>query len=142
MSGNVWSRRGGEDHREGRATIPQGETPYLTPRQIVADVDVLISMWIACNDERGDAVAKLAFDQDGVSFDWAPVEKICHHNRLSVDLFKNASEDNVAALIVAWYARHREAGGDPDPVTEEYLAEVKAENLAGLIVAPITTTNH
>ena len=76
---------------------------------------------------------KLAFDEYGVSFDWGPIERICHHNALSLDLFKKSPEDNVASLIVQWYGEHRASGGDPDPVAEEYIAEVLAENAAGLI---------
>ena len=47
-----------------------------------------------------------------------------------------ADDDDWAALLVAeWYRAHRQAGGDPDPVAEQVLAEVAAqqasENVAG-----------
>lgn len=79
---------------------------------------------------------KLAFDQNGASFDWTPIERICGRNGLDVALFKHGPEDNVAGLIWTWYAQHRAAGGDTDPVAEEYLAEVIAEDAAGMASVP------
>jgi hypothetical protein len=71
---------------------------------------------------------KLSFEQGAVSFDWTPIEIICGHNGLSADIFKAGPEDNVSTLIVHWYAEHLAAGGEPDPVVEEYFAEVMAED--------------
>jgi hypothetical protein len=76
---------------------------------------------------------KLAFDDGDLSFDWTPIEIICGHNGMPVDMFKHEPEDNVSTLIVHWYAQHREAGGDPDPIAEEFFAEIEAEGLSGLI---------
>lgn len=37
----------------------------------------------------------------------------------------------MAALITTWYSAHCSAGGDADPVAEDLLAEVRAEDAAG-----------
>lgn len=74
----------------------------------------------------------LARDADGdVSFDWSVIERICAASGLPVEMFRDAPEDNVAGLIVAWYQAHRERGGASDPVAEDLIAEVLAEEAAG-----------
>jgi hypothetical protein len=50
-------------------------------------------------------------------------------------MFRNAPEDNVAGLIVGWYQAHRQHGGDSDPVAEDLIAEVEAEEKAGQTVS-------
>jgi len=75
---------------------------------------------------------KLARSADGaVSFDWGPIEKICQSSGIDVSLLRDQHEDNVAGLLMQWYRAHRETGGEPDPVAEDLLAEVMAENAAG-----------
>jgi len=75
---------------------------------------------------------KLARDSDGaVSFDWSPVERICAVSGVPIELLRDGPEDNVSNLIVRWYAAHKKAGGAPDPVGEDLLAEVRAEDAAG-----------
>lgn len=75
---------------------------------------------------------RLARDSDGhVSFDWAPIEAICRASDLPPEILKEGPEDNVCSLIVAWYQAHRQQGGPTDPVAEDLLAEVQAENAAG-----------
>lgn len=75
---------------------------------------------------------RLARDADGaVSFDWAVIERICRANNLPVEMLREGPEDNVAGLLIGWYSSHRNAGGAPDPVAEDLLAEVKAEDAAG-----------
>lgn len=66
-----------------------------------------------------------------VSFEWAAIERVCVASSIDVDLFRRAPEDNVAGLIVAWYGEHRARGGAPDPVAEQLLAEVVAEDEYG-----------
>jgi len=70
-------------------------------------------------------------DTREVSFEWAPVERVCAASSLDVALFRSAPEDNVAGLIVAWYSEHLARGGEPDPVAEQLLAEVAAEDEYG-----------
>lgn len=41
-------------------------------------------------------------------------------------------EDALAALLTTWYSAHRAAGGHADTVAEELIAEVRAEDAAGL----------
>ncbi|HCP02789.1 MAG TPA: hypothetical protein DIT61_04615 [Pseudomonas sp.] len=75
---------------------------------------------------------RLARDPCGsVSFDWAVIERICEASGLSVEVFRDASEDNVSGLIVGWYQAHRQHGGEADPVAEDLISEVLAEERAG-----------
>lgn len=66
-----------------------------------------------------------------VIFDWAPIEKICAASGLDIALFRDSHEDNVGGLIVAWYAHARAQGEPIDPVQEQILAEVVAEDALG-----------
>lgn len=66
-----------------------------------------------------------------VGFAWTPIEAICAASGIDVALFRDAPEDNVAGLIVAWYAEHRAHGGAQDLVAEQLLAEVQAEDALG-----------
>ena len=63
-----------------------------------------------------------------VSFDWKPIETICAASGIDSQTFRAQHEDNVAGLIVAWYVQHRQGGGLADPVAEQLLAEVEAED--------------
>jgi len=63
---------------------------------------------------------------------WIPIEAICEANKLDIQVFQNGPEDNVAALITAWYGEHRQRGGAPDPVMEEYWDEMGFEDAAPL----------
>jgi len=87
---------------------------------------------VAIPDDLDFSALHLARDHDGsVSFDWAVVERICAASNLPVELFRDAPEDNVSGLIVSWYQAHRQNGGEPDPVAEDLIAEVLAEDAAG-----------
>ncbi|MNP42794.1 hypothetical protein D3C76_1365810 [compost metagenome] len=66
-----------------------------------------------------------------MSFDWDVIERICAASGLPVELLKDGPEDNVSGLLVAWYQAHRQRGGAPDPVAEDLLGEVRAEDAAG-----------
>lgn len=73
----------------------------------------------------------LAFSQEGgIEFNWEPIEWICGHNGMSTDIFKRQHEDNVAGLIIHWYAQHLAAGGDRDPAADELIAETALEDVA------------
>jgi len=73
-----------------------------------------------------------------VEFDWAPIEAICAASGVDVEVFKHGpeAEDNVSALIVAWYWAHLACGGAPDAVQEQIIAEVAAEDVAVLVANP------
>lgn len=87
---------------------------------------------VAIPDNLDFSDLRLARDPDGgVSFDWAVIERICEASGLPVELFRDAPEDNVSGLIVSWYQAHRQNGGEPDPVAEDLIAEVLAEDAAG-----------
>lgn len=74
---------------------------------------------------------KLQRDPDGsVSFDAAVLTRVCEASGIDAARF-GADEDALAALLTAWYRAHRAAGGAPDPVQEDLLAEVAAEDARG-----------
>lgn len=66
-----------------------------------------------------------------VSFDTSVIERIEAESGLPAGFFMGQHEDALAALITTWYSAHRAAGGDADPVAEDLLAEVLAEDAAG-----------
>ena len=80
---------------------------------------------------EGVTFADLALSRDpvtgDVSFDWAPIEAICSANDFDVALFRDTDEGNVAGFLVSWYTAHLAAGGPPDLVAEQLIAEVEAE---------------
>lgn len=81
----------------------------------------------------GFAALRLARDpQTGdVSFDTAVIERIEAESGLPAGFFMGQHEDAVASLITGWYSAHRAAGGAADPVAEDLLSEVRAEDAAG-----------
>ena len=75
---------------------------------------------------------RLAREADGsVSFDRTVIERICEASGIDSAVFWQAPEDNLAALIVAWYADHRAAGGDADPAAEDLIEEARVEDERG-----------
>ena len=78
------------------------------------------------------AELRLARDPDGaLSFDWEPIERICAASGLSVDIFRDAPEDNVGGLIVRWYMEHLKNGGERDAVQDDLIAETIIEEAHG-----------
>jgi hypothetical protein len=63
-----------------------------------------------------------------VAFDFTVIDRICDASGIDRAVMHAGPEDNVAGLIVAWYARHLADGGEPDPVAEQLGAEVRAED--------------
>lgn len=75
---------------------------------------------------------KLQREPDGaVTFDTSIINAVCAASKIDPTLFTDGPEDNAAELIVAWYALHRGADGEPDPVAEDLIEEVAAENSHG-----------
>ena len=66
-----------------------------------------------------------------VSFSTAVVERIEQESGLPAGFFMGQPEDAMASLITTWYAAHLEAGGERDPVADDLIAEVRAEDAAG-----------
>lgn len=71
----------------------------------------------------------------GIKFDWRPIESICAASGIDIALLRNTGEDNIAGMIITWYAEHRARGGAPDAVAEQLIAEVAAEIERGQTVA-------
>jgi hypothetical protein len=63
-----------------------------------------------------------------VEFDLGVIRAMCAASGLDPAVLIDGPEDNVAGLIVDWYAEHLRRGGDPDPVAEQLGAEVRAED--------------
>lgn len=91
---------------------------------------------ISIPDTVSFADLKLSRDADGmVSFDWHPLDLICKASNLPVEVLKEGPEDNVSALIVAWYESHIASGGQRDPVADDIIGEVMIEDAAGQSVS-------
>lgn len=91
---------------------------------------------ISIPDNLDFSALKLARDADGaVSLEWPIVEKICKHNHLPIEIFSEAPEEILCRLIVVWYNSHKALGGNPDPIAEDLLAEIAAEDSAGQFVS-------
>lgn len=87
---------------------------------------------IVIPDDVPFSALKLARDADGaVSFDWAPIERICAASGLDVGLLRDQPEDALAEVLTVWYRQHLAAGGAPDPVYVDLIGEVAAEDAAG-----------
>lgn len=84
---------------------------------------------------QGLAFAALRLARDpatgDVSFDTAVIERIEAESGLPAGFFMGQHEDALASLITGWYSAHRAAGGAADPVAEDLIAEVRAEDAAG-----------
>lgn len=66
-----------------------------------------------------------------VTFDVAAIERVERDSGLPPGFFAGQPEDAVAEVIVTWYQHHLAAGGASDPVADELIAEVRAEDAAG-----------
>lgn len=75
---------------------------------------------------------KLARSADGmVSFDTSVIARIEAFSGLPEGHFLGRPEDELSDLITQWYRAHLAAGGAPDPVQEDLIGEVRAEDAAG-----------
>lgn len=75
---------------------------------------------------------KMARDADGmVSFDTSVIARLEAFSGLPEGHFLSRPEDELADLINQWYRAHLAAGGVPDPVQEDLIGEVHAEDAAG-----------
>lgn len=90
------------------------------------------SLSIKIPEDLPFAALRLARDPDGaVSFDTSVIERIEAASGLPAGFFMRQSEDAVAGLIARWYAMHRAAGGQPDPVQDDLIAEAALEDRHG-----------
>ncbi len=87
---------------------------------------------ITIPDDITIADLKLVRTADGdLEFDWAPIDRICEASGIDPRLFSHSDEGNVASLLNAWYRKHLQAGGAPDPVFADLIGEAEAEDAAG-----------
>lgn len=80
------------------------------------------------------AFAELALQRTpsgAVRFNWTPIERICEESGIDVALLRDRHEDNVAGLIIAWYAEHLARGGAADPVADDLIREAQLEDQHG-----------
>ena len=63
-----------------------------------------------------------------IAFDWAPLERICEASAIDPSLLRDKHEDNVAGVLMNWYAAHLSNGGHPDTVMEQLLARRSRQN--------------
>ena len=66
-----------------------------------------------------------------IELDAEPVDRVREAKNIDPDTF--LTEDNIGALLSAWYQAHRASGRAADPVQEQILAEVQAEEEFGQI---------
>lgn len=66
-----------------------------------------------------------------VEFDRSVIDQICDVNGIDPAAIWDTDEDNLAGLIIGWYARHRELGGAPDQTAEDLIFETAAEGALG-----------
>lgn len=68
---------------------------------------------------------------DDVSFATDVIERVEAASGLPAGFLMGQDEDALADLIATWYASHLAAGGARDPVADDLIAEVRAEDAAG-----------
>lgn len=91
-----------------------------------------VQLKIVIPEDLNFADLELGYSEDGsVHFRWDVIERICAASGIPIETFKNSHEDNVAGLLVSWYAEHRQKGGASDPVAEDLISEVAAEIRVG-----------
>lgn len=64
-----------------------------------------------------------------IEFDWTPIRALCAFNGVNLDVLE--IEDNVTDLINRWYFEHVAHGGAADPVIEDLILEMIAEDKLG-----------
>lgn len=100
--------------------IQKIETPMTKPVPISIPADLPFSS------------LQLSRTADGsVSFSTETVAQVERASGLPEGFFLRQEEDAIASVIVTWYSYHRAAGGDIDPVAEDLIAEVRAEDATG-----------
>jgi len=70
-----------------------------------------------------------------ITFEAEIINSICEHSDIDSKLFWESHEDNMAGLIIAWYAKHIEQGGERDPVADDLIAETIAEDESGGVIS-------
>lgn len=116
--------------RESRA-VGMRLTDWIHYR-VERNVPALQLTTIIIPPELAFADLQLARDPDGgVSMDTSVIERIELASGLQAGHLAAQGEDALSALITQWYRSHLAAGGAPDPVQEELIAEARFEDERG-----------
>ena len=67
----------------------------------------------------------------GITFNAEIINAICNASGIDPKIFLESHEDNMAGLIIEWYANHLKNGGEHDPVADDLIAETLAEDQLG-----------
>lgn len=87
---------------------------------------------ITIPDNLRFADLRLRREPDGdLSFETAPLEQIAAASDDAVGELMRSGDDGLATVITAWYHAARARGEPPDPVAEDLVAEILAEDAAG-----------
>jgi hypothetical protein len=101
---------------------------------IVQKVEHQMQLELKVSIPEGTDFADLKLERrsnGGLAFDWTPIERLCEASGIPLSAFKETPEDNVDGLIAAWYFEHLAHGGARDPVADDLIAEMRAEEVAG-----------
>ena len=116
-----------ERHPQPRRTVLkmlQRELVWHRKHFAPADPDDVDFTDLLIPDDVKFADLQLTVHPDGhqVTFNWAPIERICQASGLPTDTFRDAPE----GLLVMWYRAHLTIGGAHDPVADNIFADALA----------------
>lgn len=66
-----------------------------------------------------------------ITFNAEIINAICEHSGIDPKVFWDSHEDNMAGLIIEWYANHLKNGGERDLIADDLIAEAMAEDQLG-----------
>ena len=66
-----------------------------------------------------------------ITFNADVINQVLRHSGIDPRLFWESDEDNMAGLIIDWYASHLKNGGAHDPMADDLIAEALAEDEFG-----------
>jgi len=66
-----------------------------------------------------------------ITFNAEIINAICEHSGIDSQVFWESHEDNMAGLIIEWYASHLKNGGERDAVADDLITETLAEDERG-----------
>lgn len=102
--------------------VARVERPMPQPKAIAISIPVDLSF----------SALQLSRTPDGeIEFDWEPIRVICEASGIPVETFSESDEDAVTGLLVQWYRHHLAAGGEPDAVMADMIAETGIEDAHG-----------
>ena len=94
---------------------------------IQIEKEMSLPVAIRIPDDLDFADLRLAREPNGrLVFDWLVVE-VGAASDLPLSVFREAREDNVCGLLVAWYGEHLMRGGARDATMDDLIAETLIE---------------